>query len=427
MSRSSLGRRALPPALLFCAGFVVSADIRVLAPLLPAIAGDFSVSIGTAGLTIAVYAFAYAIGQFFYGPLGDRVGKVRVIRVVLLCFAIGTALCGLAPSFPALLVLRLLTGAFAAGVIPMSLAYFGDLVPDYAERRRTIGTFLSALVSGQVFGQALGGVLAGLFSWNAIFLVLGGVALVIAAAIWRYPASAPVHHPDARRPSFRRIFAADRPLYLLVLAEMIIYLGPFSFAGAELVSETGASYPLAGLLLTLFAAGSIIASRTLHQVSFAEDDGTRVALGVVVGAAGFALLATVPGAVLFATAVFLLGLGMTFAHSTLQTRATEVNPGARGSAVALFAGLANFGSAIGTFIAGVAIDTWSYGALFSGVVVAMLAFAAVARRVLRRHRDGPSAGPGKRSLRTPGRAARERRQSSPEGAAAVSRRTSSTG
>jgi predicted MFS family arabinose efflux permease len=403
--------RSLPLAILFCGGFVVAADIRVLAPLLPAIADDFGVSVGTAGLTVAVYALAYAGGQFFYGPLGDRVGKVRVIRVVLLLFGIGTALCALAPSFPALIVLRLLTGLFAAGVIPMTLANLGDVVPDYAERRRTIGIFLSALVSGQVFGQVLGGVLAGVFSWNAIFLVLGAIALLIAAGIWSFPASAPRARGVSGRPNFRAMFAADRPLYLLVLAETFVYLGPFSFAAAELVEESGASYALAGGLLTLFAVGSIIASRALHRVIFADDDGTRVALGAGIGALGFVLLATAPGLVLFGLAVFLLGLGMTVAHSTLQTRATEVDPAARGTAAALFAGFANVGSALGTFAGGAMVDGLGYGLLFGTVSVAMLGFAALARLILAGRRPP---GDGRRC--TPAK-----------GAAAVAPRISSTG
>lgn len=389
---SSAGRRALPVALLFGAGFIVAADIRVLAPLLPAISGDFGVSVGTAGLTVAVYALAYAVGQFFYGPLGDRVGKLRVIRVVLLLFALGTALCAFAPSFEVLLALRLITGFFAAGVIPMGLAHFGDTVADYADRRRAIGTFLSALVTGQVFGQAVGGALAGLFSWSAIFLVIGGIGALTAASIWRYPATPPSGPPQIERPGFRAIFAADRPLYLIVTAETFIYLGPFSFAGAELVDEKGASYPLAGALLALSAAGSIVAARSFHRVRFAEADSTRVALGVALALPGLALLALVPEPALFGLAVFLLGLGMTLAHSTLQTRATEVSPLARGTAVALFAGLANVGAALGTFAGAAAVDLVGYSALYAGVTVLMLGFAVVARHILR-ERELP---PGRR-------------------------------
>jgi predicted MFS family arabinose efflux permease len=377
---------------MFCAGFVVAADIRVPAPLLPAIAGDFGVSVGTAGLAVAVYALAYATGQFLYGPLGDRVGKVRVIRAVLLLFALGTTLCALAPSFAVLLALRLVTGFFAAGVIPMSLAHFGDTVADYADRRRTIGTFLSALVSGQVFGQALGGVLAGLFGWSAIFLLIGGVGLLVAGALWRYPAPPAAAGPRHDRPGFQAIFSGDRRLYLLVTAETFIYLGPLSFAGAELVDERGASYPLVGCLLALSAAGAIVAARSFHRVAFAEADSTRVALGVTIAVPGLVVLATIPGPALFGLAVFLLGLGMTLAHSTLQTRATEVDPLARGTSVALFAGLANVGAALGTLAGGFVVDQTGYGALYAGVAVAMLGFAAVARRLLR-GRGGAPGGP----------------------------------
>jgi predicted MFS family arabinose efflux permease len=51
-------RRTLPTALLLSGGFIVAADARVAAPLLPAIADDLHVSIGAAGLTVAFYSLA---------------------------------------------------------------------------------------------------------------------------------------------------------------------------------------------------------------------------------------------------------------------------------------------------------------------------------------------------------------------------------
>lgn len=406
--RRALTGRALPTALLLSGGFIVAADNRVVALLLPAIADDFHVSIGAAGSSIAFYSVAYAAGQLFYGPLGDRVGKVRVIRVVLVLFAVGTILCAVAPSLTALLALRLLTGAAGAAVIPMSLAYLGDTVEDYPARQRAIGVFLSAIVSGQVVGQALGGVLAGLFSWRAIFVLLGATAFALTAAIWSYPAPPAVSEVIERRP-FRQIFAADRPLFLLTLVETFCFLGAFSFAGASLVEEHGASYPLVGALLGCFAVGSVAASRATPRIAAGAADATRLAVGAYVMAASFALLATTPAAPLFGLSVLGLGLGFTFAHSALQTRTTEVSPQTRGTAVSLFAGIANVGAAAGTFAAGAAVDAFGYSPLFATAAGGLVLLAAVVRsrlppRAAAPHgpaRGSPSVPPGAQTAAAP--------------------------
>lgn len=382
---SRISSRPLPTALLLSGGFIVGADARVAAPLLPAIAGDFDVSIGAAGLTVAFYALAYAVGQVFYGPLGDRVGKVLVIRVMLTIFALASMLCAAAPSYPALLGLRLATGLAAAAVIPMSLAHLGDTVAGYAARQKAIGIFLSAIVSGQVLGQAIGGVLAGVFSWRAIFVLIGLVGLGLAAAIWAF-AAPPPRRATKQRGSFRQIFASDRPLFLVATAETFVFLGAFPFAASSLVEEHGASYPLVGALSALFAVGSVGTSRLLPKVAKNAGDAARFRCGATVMAAAFALLATTPGAVLFGLAVLVFGVGFTLAHSTLQARTTEVSPATRGTAVSLFAGLANVGAALGTFVAGALIDGFGFGPTFAAATFALLLLAAVAPTALRSRR-----------------------------------------
>ena len=363
-------------ALLLSGGFIVAADARVMAPLLPAIGRDFHVSVGAAGLTVAIYALAYAFGQVFYGRLGDRVGKVQVIRVVLIVFAMASMLCAAAPTYPALLALRLLTGIAAAAVIPLSLAHLGDTVDGYAARQKAIGFFLSAIVSGQVLGQAIGGLLAGVFSWRAIFVLIGVVGLGLATAIWAFAAPSP-HAGPKTHSSFRQIFASDRPLFLVAMGETFLFLGTFPFAASALVEEHGASYPLVGSLSALFAVGSIGTSRLVPKLAANASDPARVGSGAIVMAAGFALLATSPGAVLFGVAVLTFGVGFTLAHSTLQARTTEVSPATRGTAVSLFAGLANICAALGTSAAGALIDESGFGATFAAATVGLVVLAAV--------------------------------------------------
>jgi MFS family permease len=124
---------------------MVMADMRVVDPLLRIIANDFGTSVGNTAAIISAYTIPYGLFQLVYGPLGDRIGKLKVMTLGISIFAIGTALCAFVPNLPLLILLRFLTGMFAAAVIPLSLAYIGDNFP-YTERQTAIGRYLSALM-----------------------------------------------------------------------------------------------------------------------------------------------------------------------------------------------------------------------------------------------------------------------------------------
>ena len=100
------------------AAFLVQADSRVVDPLLKLIAADFHVSKEAATLALTLYAFAYGLFQLLYGPLGDRVGKLKVMAVALGLFSLGELAGAFMPSLPLFTALRFLTGMMAAAVIP---------------------------------------------------------------------------------------------------------------------------------------------------------------------------------------------------------------------------------------------------------------------------------------------------------------------
>jgi predicted MFS family arabinose efflux permease len=79
--------------LLSCAAFVVTVDIRVVSPMLRAVADEFRADIGTTGLVVTAYAVPYGLFQLVYGPLADRFGKLRIISFALFAFAIGAGIC----------------------------------------------------------------------------------------------------------------------------------------------------------------------------------------------------------------------------------------------------------------------------------------------------------------------------------------------
>src|SRR6202035_376136 len=92
------------------------------------------------------------------------------------------ACCGLADSLSQLMLARLSTRAAAGWVIPISMAYVGDVTP-YEHRQTVLGRYLSGQILGQLSGQAAGGVLGDLMGWGNVFFVLAGVFALAAAGL----------------------------------------------------------------------------------------------------------------------------------------------------------------------------------------------------------------------------------------------------
>jgi predicted MFS family arabinose efflux permease len=219
--------------LLGSVSFIVMADMRV-------IANDFNTTVGNTAAIISAYTIPYGLFQLVYGPLGDRIGKLRVMNTGITIFAVGTALCAFAPNLPLLILLRFLTGMFAATVIPLSLAYIGDNFP-YTERQTAIGRYLSALMLGQILSSSLGGIFGEFLSWRNIFLLFGVVSMMVAVIFWQVTWKIP-QEPSTQetknffatlKPYFQLLTKANARLVITtVFIEGFFLYGGFAYVGA---------------------------------------------------------------------------------------------------------------------------------------------------------------------------------------------------
>ena len=158
------------------AAFLVTADMRAISPILPAVADYFHVREATAGFLVTAYSIPYGLFQLFYGPLAERIGKIQTIVIAVTMYGLGTIVSGFVSSFQGLLILRFINGMFAAGIIPIAMAYIGDSV-DFSARQTALGQFFSMSTSGQVMGMVIGGVITQFVGWQALFIVLGVAAM----------------------------------------------------------------------------------------------------------------------------------------------------------------------------------------------------------------------------------------------------------
>ena len=166
------------------ASFASQALVRCADTLLPQIASDFAVTVGVASIVITAYALTHGTTQFITGPIADRFGKYRTVATACGLSALTVAACGLARSLDSLTLARFFSGLTVAWILPISLAYIGDVVP-YDQRQQVLGRFLAGQVLGQLFGQAAGGVIGDYFGWRVTFFALAG--LLAAAAAFLLP------------------------------------------------------------------------------------------------------------------------------------------------------------------------------------------------------------------------------------------------
>ncbi|MEP7297488.1 MAG: MFS transporter, partial [Burkholderiales bacterium] len=154
------------------AAFGSGISLRLTDAMLPLFAREFGITLGRAAGAITTFSIAYGLSQLFFGPLGDRFGKYRVIAWACAACALTASLCGLAQGFAQLEIARLIAGATAAAVIPLSMAWIGDVVP-YDKRQPVLARFLIGQILGLSTGVFVGGFAADHQSWRMPFFGIG--------------------------------------------------------------------------------------------------------------------------------------------------------------------------------------------------------------------------------------------------------------
>ncbi|HLO84649.1 MAG TPA: MFS transporter [Nostocaceae cyanobacterium] len=374
------GNNRVSLGLLGAAAFMVIADARVIDPLLHIIAEEFDIGVGGAAIIISAYTIPYGLFQLFYGPLGDRIGRLKVITFALTAFAVGTTLCAFVSNIVILTLLRFLTGMFAAGIIPVTLAYIGDNFP-YAERQTAIGKYLSALVLGQVLSTSLGGIFGQYISWREIFLVLGGMSLIIAFPMWQKSRSHKTkpHQQTGAWFKFRPYYElltqqTARTVMIGVLIEGSCALGAYSYTGAFLRDRFNIPYLTIGFMLGGFGLGGFVYSRCVKWLVQRLGENGLIGVGGCLMFIGYITVAFLPHWTVFIPISMLMGLAYYMLHGTLQTRATELSPESRGVAVSLFAFNFFIGQGCGAAVFGRIVDNFGYTPCFiiAGVTLAVL-------------------------------------------------------
>ena len=369
-SPASAAPEPIPDGAILClslGAFGSGVSLRVNDALLPRLAEQFGVSLSTAAQVISYFAIAYGLSQLLFGPLGDRFGKYRVIAWACAACAVTAVLCGVAPDFPLLTLARALAGATAAAIIPLAMAWIGDVVP-YDKRQPVLARFLIGQILGLSAGVWLGGFAADHLNWRLPYFAIGALFAAVSVAQFMINAKLPAHARQMQHTTgaaWRRIaddfgHVLARPWARMVLVTVFLegafLYGPFAFIASHLHHDFGVSLSLAGSLVMLFGFGGV-----LYAVSSAQFVARLGEVGLVHGG-GVILAAAMLGVALAPAwwwampSCLFAGLGFYMLHNTLQINATQMAPERRGAAVSAFASCFFLGQSAGVVLAGALAD-----------------------------------------------------------------------
>ncbi|KQP03183.1 MFS transporter [Pseudorhodoferax sp. Leaf265] len=389
--------RGLPPGALLALGLAAFGSafaMRLTDPLLPRLAQEFSVSLAQAAQVVTVFSMAYGLAQLLFGPLGDRFGKFRVIGWAAMACALASVASALAPGHAELVGARLAGGIAAAAIIPLSMAFIGDMVA-YADRQPVLARFLVGQILGMSSGVVVGGLAADHLGWRLPFWGLAAWFVAIALTMQRVgrrvprPSGAPATGNPVRRMAgeFAKVLSVPwaRVVLATVFLEGACIFGAFAFIAVHLHTVFHLPLAAAGATLMAFGAGGILFAfgarplvARMGETQLAAWGGAIVALALLGMAWAPAWWWAVPGCLA-------AGLGFYMLHNTLQTNATQMAPERRGAAVSSFACCFFLGQAIGVWLAGLSVTEHGTRPLMVVGALGTLVVGAAFGRLRARH------------------------------------------
>ncbi|MCK8678936.1 Cmx/CmrA family chloramphenicol efflux MFS transporter [Streptomyces lichenis] len=377
----------LPLYLLALAVFAMGTSEFMLAGLLPDIATDLDVSVGTAGSLTSAFAVGMIAGAPLLAALARDLPARASLLGCLLLFAAAHAVGAATTSFPALLATRIAAALANAGFLAVALTTATALVPP-DRKGRAMAVLLSGTTVATIAGVPGGSALGTLLGWRAAFWAVALLCLPAALGVLiglrgsgepARPLSEDGTAPPALRSELGRLLRPRLALTMLLGALVnAATFGSFTFLAPVVTVTAGLDDLWITTVLMLFGAGSLTGVTLAGRLSD-RHPGLVLAVGGPLLPVGWLALATLAGkpAALF-TLVFLQGTLSFAVGATLIARILyEAAAGAPVMAGAYATAALNTGAAAGPLVAATALGTAAAerGPFFASGVLALAALA----------------------------------------------------
>ncbi|MEJ3658849.1 MFS transporter [Actinomycetes bacterium KLBMP 9759] len=285
--------------------FAIGTDDFVIAGVLPAVATDLAVTEPAAGQLVTAFSLTYALSAPVMAVVTARLPRRAVMIGGMAVFAALNVAAAFAPTYPLLVVVRVLAAATAAMMTPAAFATAATLAPP-GRTGRYIGVLTVGLTLALVAGVPAGTWIGGSFGWRSTMIFVAVLAVLVAGGL---AVSMPALRRSPRQPARARLAPLRQPAVLVGLVAMTIGaaggLMPFVYIApiAAALSGTGPAElaVLIGVAGVAGFAGALLGGRGTDR--FGAERMLVTALGgqtvvvLLLAAAGWAWGGSVPVAV----------------------------------------------------------------------------------------------------------------------------------
>jgi multidrug resistance protein len=309
---------------LFVTAFVDMVGLAIVLPLLPYYATDFGANATTVGILVSAFSVAQLACAPIWGRFSDRYGRRPAILVGLLITAVAYVVFAFSNSVLLLLISRVVQG-LGGGTIGVVQAYVADASPP-KDRTKSLG-WLSAVTSlGAVVGPALGSLMVVVGGQAGPGLTAAALAALVAGFAWRFLREAHVesvtgeHHPPTAKSELAaigRVFRhsgdpAPRLIWIYTIAIGAFY-GTVPIMPLLLVERLGITERTVGyVIMYLGGMGVLVRALILGKIVDRLGEARLSRLGIVLLAAGLAVMAATRSHAVLVVSLTLMPLGTAF-------------------------------------------------------------------------------------------------------------------
>lgn len=377
-------------------GFGIGLTEFLIAGLLPQVASSFAVSEAAAGRLISGYALSVAVGAIALTAATTRLPRKGVLVGLVALFVIGNLLSAVAPSYPVMLLGRIVAALCHGSYFGIGSLVARSLVAP-ERKSRAVAVMFAGLTVANVLGVPFGALVGERWGWRAAFWAVTGIGVLALAGIvalvpaWAGQAPSPTVAgrsgpvpPSGLRDQVRAFRSSQ--VWLTLTATALSYggmFGAFTYIAYTFTEVGGFSPGDVAWLLMVYGVGLVVGNLIGGRAADGDRDRALVLalLGLTVTLAVFGLLAGSPTASVIL--VFLMGL---FGFAGVPGMITRVTDFAHGAALAASANVSasNVGNALGAWLGGLAISAGlGYTAplhVGAGIVLTSVLVMAVAAR-----------------------------------------------
>lgn len=374
VSASRVGERSFVNAFLF-GNFLIGTGVMLAPGLLVVLSTDLATTVPQTALLITIAAVVMCFGSPILATLTSRMDRRSVLTGSLALYAVGHALCALAPNLTTLIIVRSVTLLGAAVFTPQAAATLGLVIAPERRAAAITAVFLGWSVAS-VFGSPASAWLGAHIGWRGTFALFAAFCVIGVIWVWRIVPRG-LHGTSLSRDAWLQVLR--HPALIAILLVTVVgasgQFTTFAYIAPYIGATIDSSPNTLTFALMLFGFAGVVGNVWATRRIAIQGASSNVAISIMSMSAGMLVLA-IAGSWLAAFVVGALawGGGVFANNSSQQARLVVASPALSGASIALNTSMIYLGQALGTTIGGVVIAGSGYRWLpLCGALVLLMA------------------------------------------------------